>query len=269
MLRAQVSPSEQETCSQWVQHRARQSRRGKGMVAFTLVSTASLLQRSTRAGSELGSWLWKMGFGECWSSPWVWSLGACAISMLAAAADSPALSAQGAHPPSGSPAFTGATASQALAPCHLTVGNSAPANALFSINNASSLLWFCSALIHIYWFGGLIPLIFLPLFAQLQLPLVICNELHENKEWMYEKDMKTMTEQDSHYRCLFLIPEHQTQTAFVSHTLLIWQSPKLISGDKNPSIDFSTFQSRSKAGEVTSYKAIFPLFSKEPLKSHF
>lgn len=78
-----------------------------------------------------------------------------------------------------------------------------------------------------------------------------------------------MTEQDSHYRCLFLIPEHQTQTAFVSHTLLIWQNPKLISGDKNPSIGFSTFQSRGKAGEVTSEKATFPLFSKEPLKAHF
>lgn len=112
------------------------------------------------------------------------------------------------------------------------------ANGLFSINSASSLLWFCSALIHIYQFRGLIPLIFLPTFAQFQLPLVICNELHENKEWVYEKDMKTMTEEDPHYRCLFLILEYQIQTALVSHTLLIWHNPKLIWGDRNPSTHF-------------------------------
>lgn len=142
-------------------------------------------------------------------------------------------------------------------------------NGPFSADNAPSLLWLCSALIHIYWFGGLIPLIFPQLFAQLQLPSVMCNELHENKEWVYEKDMKTMTEQDPHYRCLLLIPEYQTQTAFVSHTLQIWHNPKLTWGDRNPPIDFSTFQSRAKAGEVISYQITFPLFNKEHLKSHF
>lgn len=78
-----------------------------------------------------------------------------------------------------------------------------------------------------------------------------------------------MTEQNPHYRCLFLIPEYQAQTAFVSHTLLMWHNPKLMWGDRNPPIDFSTFQSRDEAGEVISYQTTFPLFNKEDLKSHF
>lgn len=126
------------------------------------------------------------------------------------------------------------------------------ANGLFSINNVSNLLWFCSCLIHIYRFGGLIPPVFLPLFTWLQLPLLICDELHENKERVNEKDMKTTTEQGPHYRCLFPIPDYQTQTAFVSHTQLTWHNPKLMLGNRNPSIGFNTFQSRGKEGKVVT-----------------
>lgn len=178
---------------------------------------------------------------------------------------------QGAHPPSVQPCsdWGHCQPGTGLPATWQWETQRAPENGLFSINNAPSPLWFCSALIHIYCCGALIPLIFLPLFAQLQLPLVICNELHEKTEWVYEKDMKIMREQDPHYRCLFLIPEYQAQTAFVSHTSLMWHNPKLIWGDRNPSVDFSTFQSRGKAGEIISYRTTFPLFNKEPFKSYF
>lgn len=239
---------------------------------FTLLNTASLFKRNIRADSEIGSWVWKEGFGECWSYPVnVVPGGLCHFH--AGCRQQIALPSvpRGAHPPSVQHRFYRGHGQPGagLPATWQREAQIAPANGLFSINNASSLLWFCSALIHIYWSGGLIPPVFLPLFAQLQLPLVICNELHGNKEWVYEKDVKTTTEQEPYYRCLFLIPEYQTQTAFVSHTLLIWHNPKLIWGDRNPFIGFSTFQSRGKAGEVISYKTTFLLFNKESLKSHF
>lgn len=79
--------------------------------------------------------------------------------------------------------------------------------------------------------------------------------------------MKTTTEQDPHYRRVFPIPEYQTQTGFVSHIQLIWYNPKLISGNRNPSISFNTFQSRGKEGKVAT--VIFLLFNKESLKNQF
>jgi len=68
---------------------------------------------------------------------------------------------------------------------------------------------------------------------------------------VYEKDMKTTAEQNSHYRCLFCIPEYQTQTAFVSHAQPIWHNTKFTLGNRNPPVGSSTFQSRRKEGKVT------------------
>lgn len=65
--------------------------------------------------------------------------------------------------------------------------------------------------------------------------------------------MKTTTEQDQYYWCLFPIPEYQTQTAFVSHTQLIWQNPKFILGNRNPSIGFHTFQSTGKETKTVTH----------------
>jgi len=69
---------------------------------------------------------------------------------------------------------------------------------------------------------------------------------------VYEKDMKTTAEQNSHYRCLFRIPEYQIQTAFVSHAQPIWHNTKFTLGNRNPPVGSSTFQSRGKEGKVVT-----------------